>query len=588
MSISEIVRWLEYAVWTWPAIGGEISLIVIALLGVGVFLTLRLVFIQVRHLGHGTAVTMGKYDDPNEPGDVSHFQALSTAMSATVGVGNIAGVAVAIHWGGPGAIFWMWVVAFLGMAIKYSEVTLALHYRDIEEVTDASKAWEGTVSGGPMYYIEKGLGRHWKPLAIFFAAALMCTSLVTGNAVQSNTVSQTMLAYFSIPVWVTGMITATLVGLVIIGGITRIGRVSGIMMPFCALFYGIGALIIIFYNITEVPAALALIVTEAFNPTAGVAGTGAGVFLMTMMHGVRRGLFSNEAGQGSAPIAHSAAKTDEPVSEGSVALLEPFIDTFIICTMTALVIILTGVWNDTFETTIPLAADEVTYVSQDERGVYRAILGLQQRPDVITVDGGIPNYTEAGSELAWQNAPVPQLWVDPQREIPFTGRLLPLQNAAVDLDGNRYTTLYGNGARTGAVLTINGFERGLEPLGLAWLGRLIVVLSVFLFATTTAISWSYYGDRCANYLFGKKGVLPYKAAFVLMHFVGAIAALELIWIIGDVLLGMVAFPNLLALVLLSGVVAKLTKSYFDRKPWLENAEVHKRVVEERKQQKKNR
>ena len=296
-----LVGRLEYFVWSWPEIGGELSFIVLALLGTGIFLTIRLAFVQFRHLGHGIAVTTGRYDDPDEPGDVPHFQALTTALSATVGIGNIAGVAIAIHWGGPGALFWMWVTALLGMAVKYSEVTLAQHYRVVEFPDRESKAWEGSVSGGPMYYIEKGLGPRWKPLAVFFAGALMITSFLTGNAVQANTVADIINTEFGIAAWVTGLVTASVVGLVIIGGIGRIGKVTGVLAPAMALIYVTGALAIILGNIVEVPAAFALIFTEAFNPTAGVAGTGTGVFLLTMMWGVRRGLFSNEAGQGSAP-----------------------------------------------------------------------------------------------------------------------------------------------------------------------------------------------------------------------------------------------------------------------------------------------
>lgn len=579
MSFADIVEWLEYVVWTWPAIGGELSLIVVALLGVGLFLTLRLAFIQVRHLGHGFAVTTGRYDDPDEPGDVPHFQALTTALSATVGIGNIAGVAIAIHWGGPGALFWMWVTAFFGMAVKYSEVTLAQHYRVVEPVEGSDDAWRGTVSGGPMYYIERGLGKNWKPLAIFFAGALMITSFLTGNAVQANTVAQTLLEEFRSPVWLTGLLTASIVGMVIIGGITRIGRVTGILAPVMALIYVFGALLIIGANIGGVPAAFGLIFSEAFNPTSGVAGTGAGVFLLTLMHGVRRGLFSNEAGQGSAPIAHAAAKTDEPVSEGAVALLEPFIDTILICTMTGLVIILTGVWNDGFHTELNLSGDQISYVAPDQQGVMRS----GTPPAEIAVIGGAPEYRMGDARFAWQNVAVEQFWVDPQREVPFSGRIIPAQNRAVDADGTtEYTSLYGDAPRTGAVLTMAGFERGLGTYGLGWLGRFIVIASVLLFAISTSIAWSYYGDRCANYLFGSAGILPYKAVFVVMHFLGAIVALETIWIIGDVALGLVTFPNLIALVLLSGVVVQLTKSYFERQPWKENAEVHARVQAERR------
>ncbi|MDE0474469.1 MAG: amino acid carrier protein, partial [Gammaproteobacteria bacterium] len=287
---------------------------VILLLGVGVFLTLRLGFVQVRRLGHGFAVTSGKYDDPDEPGDVSHFQALTTALSATVGIGNIAGVAIAIHWGGPGALFWMWVTAALGMATKFTEVTLAQKYRQVEKPDHDAHKWEGTVSGGPMYYIERGLGARWKWMAVFFAIMLGLTAFLTGNAIQANTVSDSMRTIFGIPATVSGLVTSGVVALVILGGITRIGRVTGILAPVMAAVYCLGALVILLFNAADIVPALGLIFREAFNPTAGVAGTGVGAFLVTLMWGVRRGLFSNEAGQGSAPIAHAAAKTDEPVS----------------------------------------------------------------------------------------------------------------------------------------------------------------------------------------------------------------------------------------------------------------------------------
>ncbi|HUE95989.1 MAG TPA: amino acid carrier protein, partial [Longimicrobiaceae bacterium] len=300
--------------WVWSSgipIGGEtVPFLVIALLGTGLFLTIRLGFIQFRRFGHGVAVTTGKYDDPDETGDVPHFQALTTALSATVGIGNIAGVAIAIHWGGPGAVFWMWCTALLGMAVKFTEVTLAQQYREVER--DREGLIFGTVSGGPMYYIERGLGSGWKPVAVFFAFMLMITSFLTGNAVQANTVADQISATYGVPVWITGLTTAFLVGLVIIGGIGRIGKVTGILAPAMALIYVVGALVILVSNAGQIIPAFGLIFTEAFNPTAGVAGTGTGVFLVTMMWGVRRGLFSNEAGQGSAPIAHAAAKTEEP------------------------------------------------------------------------------------------------------------------------------------------------------------------------------------------------------------------------------------------------------------------------------------
>ena len=582
--LEEVVGWLEHVVWSFgPEIGGEpIPIVVILLLGVGVFLTFRLSFIQLRRLGHGFAVTTGKYDDPDEPGDVPHFQALTTALSATVGIGNIAGVAIAIHWGGPGALFWMWMTAFLGMATKFTEVTLAQQYRDVIATEDHT-GWRGTVSGGPMYYIERGLGKKWKPLAVLFAGLLMFTAFLTGNGVQANTVADVVSSEFGIAVWITGLVTATIVALVIIGGIGRIGRVTGILAPVMAAIYVLGAAVIIAFNIELLPETFALIFREAFNPTAGVAGTGTGAFLVTLMWGVRRGLFSNEAGQGSAPIAHSAAKTDEPVSEGVVALLEPFIDTIVICTMTALVIIMTGVWQEPVPTAFDLTSGEISYVAQSEQGLF---VGGPEAPENIIVEDGRPQSGPATVRFAWHDVPVENFYLDVNQAEPFTGTIIPGEGRAVDEEGNVYTTLYGNAVENGAPLTQLGFQRGLAPLG-DW-GGYIVIVSVLLFAISTAISWSYYGDRCAFYLFGEKAVLPYKMVFVLMHFVGATLALATVWTLGDVFLGIVILPNLLALVLLSGKVRELTKSYFERKPWRENYEVHKRVVEEKRRTKEER
>jgi AGCS family alanine or glycine:cation symporter len=544
-------------------VGGEtIPYMVILLLGTGVFLTLRLGFIQVRRLGHGFKVTSGAYDDPDEPGDVSHFQALTTALSATVGIGNIAGVAIAIHWGGPGALFWMWVTAALGMATKFTEVTLAQKYRVVEE-THGHK-WEGTVSGGPMYYIEKGLGPRWKWMAVAFAILLGLTAFLTGNAIQANTVADTMRTTFGVPAWATGVITSSVVAAVILGGITRIGKVTAILAPAMAALYVFGALTIIMLNLGAVIPAFELIFREAFNPTAGVAGTGVGAFLMTMMWGVRRGLFSNEAGQGSAPIAHAAAKTDEPVSEGVVALLEPFIDTLVICTMTGLVILTTGVWNERLPTPIVLDGGDLNYVAIDADG-QRSVV---EAPEDLVIVGGRHSATVEVPLLAWHDVHVEELFTDAEMTVPFSGTIDPAAATAQAEDGSTYTTLYGLAYESGAPLTQAGFRVGLSPLG-DW-GGTIVVLAVLLFALSTAIAWSYYGDRCANYLFGSAAVLPYKMAFVTMHFVGAVLPLAVIWNLGDLFLAVVIVPNLIALVLLSPQVLAETRSYFERKPWREN------------------
>ncbi len=576
-TLENIISTLEDLVWGFgiPVGGESIPLVVIALLGTGVFLTLRLGFIQFRRLGHGFAVTTGRYDDPNEPGDVSHFQALTTALSATVGIGNIAGVAIAIHWGGPGALFWMWMTALLGMAVKYSEVTLAQKFREVETITEGHK-WDGSVSGGPMYYIARGLGPHWKPLGVFFAAMLGTTAFFTGNAAQANTVADTLETTFGMPVWITGAVTAGVVAMVIIGGITRIGKVTGVLAPVMATIYVTGALIILALNASEILPTFALIFREAFDPSAGIAGTGVGAVLVTMMWGVKRGLFSNEAGQGSAPIAHAAAKTDEPVSEGVVGLVEPFIDTIVIVTMTALVIIITGVWDERVPTEISLTGGDVSYVVPDAGRHVEGVLPAQIRID----NGAVQPASPEEVRLAWHEVPVEEFFVDAGLTRPFTGFINPAEGTAVDDGGTTYLVLYGDAYESGAPLTSMAFRQGLSPIG-DW-GHYIVLVSVLLFGISTAISWSYYGDRCATYLFGHKAVLPYKIVFIIMHFVGAVMPLAFIWTVGDIFLGIVILPNLLALLLLSPKVREMTDSYFERKPWIQNREDHRRAVEAKK------
>jgi len=575
--------------------GNDIPIVVILLLGVGLYLTVWLGFIQFRRLGHGFAVTTGKYDDPDEPGDVPHFQALTTALSATVGIGNIAGVALAIHYGGPGALMWMWVTAVLGMATKFSEVTLAQRYRDEELAGEGeSPGWLGTVSGGPMYYIEKGLGSNWTWMAVLFASLLMITSFLTGNANQANTVADTMgnySAYFGLSVFTTKIIVAAVVAaiiaVVIIGGVTRIGRVTSIIAPVMAAIYVLGGITILALNASEVPGAIGRVFSEAFQPQSGVAGTGAGIFMLTMIYGVQRGLFSNEAGQGSAPVAHSAAKTDEPVSEGVVALLEPFIDTIIVCTITGLVIVVTGVWDDPVPTQLDLNAGAVSYRVADEGGM----IGGEEPPTEIRIRGGEPQVAEGTPQFAWNQAVVSRFYVDctagcddpSDYGASFNGTLYPDRGVAVAEDGTEYQTLYGPAVESGAPLTQLAFARGLSPLG-DW-GGFIVVLSVLLFAISTSISWSYYGDRCAVYLFGESGVLPYKAVFVVMNFIGGIAPLATVWAIGDIALGLVIIPNLIAIVLLSDELKELTTSYFEREAWLDNVEPARRAKEKKKAEK---
>lgn len=520
------------------------NILMVLLLGTGLWLTLRLGFIQFRQLGHGIAVVSGKYDDPDAPGDVTHFQALTTALSATVGIGNIAGVAIAIHWGGPGAIFWMWVTALLGMATKFTEVTLAQKYR-----VDTTSG----VAGGPMYYIEKGLGKKWKPMALFFAFALIIMALISGNAIQANTLADLVATIFGIPNWLTGVCTAAIVGMVIIGGISRIGKVTSVLAPSMAALYVFGGLLVLVFNADAIIPSFQLIFKEAFNPTAGVAGTGAGVFLQTLLWGVRRGLFSNEAGQGSAPIAHSAAKTEEPVSEGVVALLEPFIDTLVICSITALVILTTGVWKDTTPTNVVLSSGDLSYVTATTTG-YQPADGI---PRFIEVLDGIQ---QSNVLLAWHEVPIQHLYTDETFSRLFTGRIDTETNLALPNKGDEQAILYGKAVENAAPLTMWAYQKVLGNFGV-----FIVLLCVVLFAISTAISWSYYGDRCATYLFGSQAILPYRIVYVGMHFIGAILSLNVVWDLGDLAMSLGTIPNVIALLLLSGVARNLAKDYFSRK-----------------------
>jgi AGCS family alanine or glycine:cation symporter len=338
-----------------------------------------------------------------------------------------------------------------------------------------------------------------------------------------------------------------------------------------AVVYVTGALIILTLNAADIFPSILLIFKEAFNPTAGVAGTGIGAILVTMMWGVRRGLFSNEAGQGSAPIAHAAAKTDEPVSEGVVALLEPFIDTIVICTMTGLVLIMTGVNTQRFNTEILFTGGDISYAVPNEN---RGWLAADERPDEIqVVDGYQQGDPDVDPQLAWHEVAVDRLFEDEALSVPFTGTIYPVVGEAQTASGRVLPSLWGMAPENGAPLTMQGFRIGLSPLG-DW-GHYIVLFCVMLFAISTAISWSYYGDRSANYLLGSGAVLPYKMAFVAAHFVGAVLPLAAVWGMGDVFLAIVILPNLLALCLLAPKVREMTDDYFERKPWVENEEKRK-------------
>lgn len=542
-TFDQIINWLVDLIWNTPE---AFPAMVAILLAFGLYITIRLGFIQIRRFGHGIKVVTGFYDDPDDEGDINHFQALTTALSATVGIGNIAGVALAIHYGGPGALFWMWVTAVFGMAIKYTEVTLAQEFRGTNP--------DGTVSGGPMYYIEEGLGKNWKWLAVAFAISAAICAFLTGNAVQANTVADVMKTDFQIPVWITGFITASLVAAVILGGIKRIGKVTSRLVPFMGILYVLGALVILVINYEDILPALGTVFSNAFNPMAGAFGIGSGAFIFTLSYGVQRGLFSNEAGQGSAPIAHSAAKTDEPVREGVVALLEPFIDTLIICTMTGLVIVSTGAWDMQHKSSIDPSAEVVTYEVTEQPP------GQTGDAKVLYFSNGLP---ENGTMLHY-GAPVDTMFTNDTYTNPFSGRveLGGAEPRVYNSENTPVAILYGGVVQNGAPLTSAAFEKGLSPLFPG--GGYLVTFAVLLFAISTSISWSYYGDRAAQYLFGFESIFWYRLAFVGMHFFGAVVTLATIWAFGDIMLGLMAFFNIIALVALSGVAYRITKKYFSK------------------------
>jgi AGCS family alanine or glycine:cation symporter len=531
----------------WPP---QAPLFAIVLLGTGLFVTLRFGFIQLRGFKHAVDIAIGRYDDPDDEGDLKHYQALTTALSATVGIGNIAGVAIAIRLGGPGALFWMWVTAFFGMALKYAECTLALAYRKVHN--------DGSVSGGPMYYMEMGLGSWARPMALAFAGFTVICSFATGNMNQANTMATQMESQFGVAPVATALVSAAIVAMVIIGGIRRIGRVTAVLAPFMAAMYVGAAALILLLHWQQIPSSFALIIQQAFAPEPMVGGA-AGSFLITLMWGIRRGLFSNEAGQGSAPIAHAAAKTKEPVREGLVASLGPFIDTLMICTMTGLVILVSGVWKEKSEQTLGLGEVEAVLSATATDSDLQELWSSRDAEDgvdrVEVRDGEVVGvsfvYLQAVLEEAMILDADGQAWTG-SLEIAKPGGALSAPVAGL--------TVQGKGLLTSSPLTARSFQAGLPGDG----GDLLVTFAVLLFAISTAISWSYYGDRATEYLFGSSAIRAYRWAYIFFFFLGSLLPLQTVWDFGDVALGLMAFPNLLALVLLAGTTAKMTREYFSR------------------------
>ena len=417
------------------------------LLLVGVFLMYGLSAYPLTNVGYALRSLFKKED--KESGDISSFESLMTALSATVGTGNIAGVATAIFLGGPGAIFWMWITAIFGMATKYAEAFLAIKYRE--------KNQNDEYVGGPMYYIKNGLSQKFSYLAYFFALFGMIAAFGIGNGVQSNSVAQVVTNEFEIDKLTVGIVIAFLVTLVILGGIKSIGKTASKLVPMMSLIYIIGGLYIIVINYNQIPTIFYMIIESAFTGTAASGGFAGATIWMAIRFGVSRGVFSNEAGLGSSPIAHAAARTNSPIKQGSVSMLEPLIDTIIVCTITAFVILLSQSW------------------------------------------------------LSGVN---------------------------------------------GAALTSNAYEQGLPSFG-----KYIVIFGLVLFAFSTIIGWSYYGEKCAEFIFGNRIIIPYRIFWIIIIPVGAVVELNLVWLIADIMNALMALPNLIALVLLSPIVFKETRAY---------------------------
>jgi AGCS family alanine or glycine:cation symporter len=523
------------------------------LLGVGFFFTVYLGFPQIRYFRHAWQVVSGKFDDDRDPGDTSHLQALSTALSGTIGTGNIGGVGLAIFIGGPAALFWMWMTAFLGMATKLVEVSLSHKYR--------VKTANGTMAGGPMYYMEKGLNMRW--LAIFFAGATIISSFGTGNLPQSNNIAISVLATTGLPPVVTGGVLAILLALVIVGGIHRIAKVASAIVPTMALLYLIGALGVLVTNIENVVPSFVRVFADAFTGSAATGGFLGATFSFAFNRGVNRGLFSNEAGQGSAPIAHASAKADEHVSEGMVSLLEPFLDTLVICTITGMVILASGAWSMKFENEFQQSDLLILNGTYDEdNDVDReTLLDYLVRGNAGAVELFSGQLTLNGGRIAG-NQQVTVLHARSVAEnVVFQQGGNPV-SGSIEVSNGQVTspvTATGESLIHSAALTTQAFNFGI----FGDKGQYIVAFSLVLFAFSTSIAWSYYGDRAVIYLFGFSWVMPFRIVYCLGFFLAAITDTTIIWNIAAVGIVVMTLPNLFAIFMLRKQVKGMITAYWE-------------------------
>jgi AGCS family alanine or glycine:cation symporter len=524
------------------------------LLSTGVFFTLYLGFPQIRYFRHAIGVTSGKFDKDGAKGDTSHFQALSTALSGTVGTGNIGGVALALHLGGPAALFWMWMTAFFGMTSKFVEVTLSHKYR--QQVAD------GTMAGGPMYYMEKGLNAKW--LAIIFAGATVLSSFGTGNLPQINSIAAGLESTFSLEPIITASVLSVLLALVIIGGITRIAKVASAIVPTMAFIYLTGALGVIIPNVGNIIPSFVSIFSDAFTGSAATGGFLGATFAYAFDRGVNRGLYSNEAGQGSAPIAHAAARTDEPADEGMVSILEPFIDTIIICTITGLVILSSGVWKEKFD-------------NEFQRADMRFVTGFYEESDTARIEdlfhylnGDESPTTAYDGEIRLVGGRVTNgrdFTLISSRsvteDVRYTRNGEPVTDTLVVSGGQLADTtviVTGKSLLHSVPLTTMAYTRGL----FGEFGKYIVSIGLMLFAFSTAIAWSYYGDRAMTYLLGPKSVMPYRIVYVLGFFYAALADTTIVWNVSLITIVLMTVPNLVGILLMHREMKQTVKDYWER------------------------
>jgi len=535
-------------------IGGS-NWFVYLLLGTGLFFTIYLKFPQVRYFRHAFLMVSGKYDEAGARGDTTHFRALTTALSGTVGTGNIAGVALAIHLGGPAALFWMLVTAALGMCTKFVEVTLSHKYREF--------APDGTAAGGPMYYMKNRLNMKW--MAVLFALATIVSSFGTGNMPQINSISHAMHTAFSIPPGVTGGVLAVVLALIILGGIKRIAATTARLVPLMALIYFIGALSVILANADNIAPSLAAIASDIFTGSSATGGFLGATIAFAFNRGVNRGLFSNEAGQGSAPIAHAAAKANHPVSEGMVAILEPFIDTIIICMLTGMVLLASGAWKEKHENVFQ-RADLVILAGawNEDDPAHREELFRYLNPASesrakpfngrLHVDDG--RIREAVTLIHARSVAEDVVLTSTATGERFSG-ILPVENGRI-FNAQSEIQLTGRSLLHSAALTTMAFSRGL----LGDYGRYIIPISLLLFAFSTAISWSYYGDRAVTFLWGIEYVRYYRVLYVLGFFAASMVDTTIIWTFSGIAIALMTIPNIIGILLLHREMKETVANYW--------------------------